>query len=27
MSGGPTSAVELTNVSPHGVWLLVDERE
>ena len=27
MSGRPTSAVELTNVSPHGVWLLVDERE
>jgi len=27
MSDRPTSAVELTNVSPHGMWLLVDERE
>ena len=25
--GGSTSDVELTNVSPHGVWLLVDGRE
>ena len=22
-----TSTVELSNVSPHGLWLLVDERE
>ena len=29
-SDGPgegTSVVELSNVSPHGLWLLVDERE
>ena len=25
--GEPTSAVELTNVSQHGLWLLVDGRE
>jgi hypothetical protein len=25
--GEPTSAVELTNVSEHGLWLLVDGRE
>ncbi len=25
--GKSTSAVELTNVSAHGMWLLVDERE
>jgi len=27
MSGRPTSAVEQTNVSPRGMWLLVDGRE
>ena len=27
MSGRPTSVVELTNVSVHGMWLLVDGRE
>lgn len=25
--GESTSAVELANVSPHGIWLLVDDRE
>lgn len=25
--GNGTSGVELTNVSPHGLWLLVDGRE
>jgi len=25
--GASTSAVEVTNVSPHGFWLLLDERE
>ena len=25
--GRPTSAVEVTNVSPHGFWLLVGKRE
>lgn len=25
--GTPTSGVEVTNVSPHGVWLLLDDRE
>ena len=25
--GRRTSAVEVTNVSPHGFWLLVEERE
>lgn len=25
--GQSTSAVEVTNVSPHGFWLLVEERE
>ena len=25
--GGSTSGAELTNVSPHGMWLLVDGRE
>lgn len=25
--GTTTSAVELANVSPHGFWLLVDDRE
>lgn len=27
MPGPATSAVEVTNVSPHGFWLLLDERE
>ncbi len=27
MRGIRTSGVEVTNVSPHGFWLLVDERE
>jgi hypothetical protein len=27
LRGTPTSGVELTNVSPHGLWLLLDERE
>ena len=26
-SAGDASAVELSNVSPHGLWLLVDGRE
>jgi len=25
--GKPTSAVEVTNVSKHGFWLLIEERE
>lgn len=25
--GKPTSGVEVTNVSPHGFWLLLDDRE
>jgi len=25
--GKRTSAVEVTNVSPHGFWLLLDQRE
>ncbi|MDQ3672750.1 MAG: DUF2442 domain-containing protein [Gemmatimonadota bacterium] len=25
--GTPTSGVEVTNVSPHGFWLLLDDRE
>jgi hypothetical protein len=25
--GRNTSAVEVTNVSPHGFWLLIDDRE
>ena len=25
--GAAISAAEVTNISPHGVWLLVDERE
>jgi hypothetical protein len=25
--GTPTSAVEVTNVSPHGFWLLVSDEE
>ncbi len=25
--GAPTSVVEVTNVSKHGFWLLLDERE
>ena len=25
--GKPTSGVELSNVSAHGMWLIVDERE
>ncbi len=25
--GTRTSSVEVTNVSPHGLWLLLDERE
>lgn len=25
--GTSTSAVELANVSPHGLWLLIDDRE
>lgn len=25
--GGPTSAVELSNVSPHGLWIFFDGRE
>ena len=25
--GNDTSAVEVTNVSPHGVWILIDDRE
>ena len=25
--GDSTSSVELQNVSPHGMWILVDERE
>lgn len=25
--GTPTSGVEVTNVSPHGLWLLLDDRE
>ena len=25
--GKGTSVVELSNVSPHGMWLLVDDRE
>jgi hypothetical protein len=25
--GSGTSAAEVTNVSPHGIWILVDERE
>ena len=27
MPGTSTSAVEVTNISPHGFWLLVDDRE
>lgn len=27
MPGMSTSAVEVTNISPHGFWLLVDDRE
>jgi hypothetical protein len=27
MHGTVTSAVEVTNVSPHGLWLLLDDRE
>jgi hypothetical protein len=27
LRGTRTSAVEVTNVSPHGFWLLLDERE
>lgn len=27
LRGTPISGVELTNVSPHGLWLLLDERE
>lgn len=27
LRGKRTSSVEVTNVSPHGFWLLVDERE
>lgn len=27
LPGRPISAVELGNVSPHGFWLLLDERE
>jgi hypothetical protein len=27
LPGPATSAVEVTNVSPHGVWLFVGERE
>jgi hypothetical protein len=27
MRGTSTSAVEVTNISPHGFWLLVDSRE
>ena len=25
--GKPTSAVELSNVSPYGIWLLLDDKE
>src|SRR5215203_5811285 len=25
--GMPTSGAEVTNVSPHGLWLLIDDRE
>ena len=25
--GRDTSAVEVTNVSPHGFWILIDDRE
>lgn len=27
MPGTSTSAAEVTNISPHGFWLLVDDRE
>ena len=27
MHGNPTSGIEVTHVSSHGVWLLVDARE
>jgi len=27
MQGGSTLAVELTNVSPHGIWVLLDDEE
>jgi len=27
VSGNSTSAVEVTNISPHGFWMLLDERE
>jgi hypothetical protein len=27
MHGTPTSGVEITNVSSHGVWLLTDDKE
>ena len=27
MPGANTSAVEFTNISPHGFWILLDERE
>jgi hypothetical protein len=27
MHGTPTSEVEITNVSNHGVWLLTDDKE
>lgn len=27
MPGNSTLAVELTNVSPHGIWLLLDDEE
>ena len=27
MHGVPTSGIEITNVSSHGVWLLTDDRE
>jgi hypothetical protein len=27
MPGTATSQAEVTNISPHGFWLLIDERE
>ena len=27
MPGATTSQVEVTNISPHGFWLLLDDRE
>ena len=27
MPGANTSAAEVTNISPHGFWILLDERE